>query len=465
MRERPTKHRKLKHRHWVAPFAVTVWTFIAALSAQKIDPSFADVVDRVRPAVVTISVTRSRGSEFGWESEHGGTVRQTPSTRAYGSGIIFDTEGRILTNRHVIQGAVSIRVGFADGRTVTGTLIGQDPETDLALLQVSAGIPSTHVAQLGDSDSLRVGDWVIAFGSPFGYHHTVSVGVVSATGRQLDAIEQNHATPFHSFIQTDAAINPGNSGGPLITVSGQVVGINTAYNPAAPGIAFAIPINLAVPIANQLARVGRVSRGYLGIVPQRIDEELARSLDLVELTGLLIADVRPDGPADRAGLSRGDVLLELGGRPVQTVSDYGTALAALAPGGPIEAVVYRGGQTARLSVTPGNRPQISAPPRENSHSAGDAIGIEVINRWSLEAGRLGAKKAGQGVIINYVSPGSSADQKYLKKGDAILEIGGEGIWREDDYAAALEKSPTDRPVLILIRPAGQKTTRYVALSL
>ena len=464
-RKARTRRRKPKLRHGAVHFAVVVWMVFATASAQDSDRSFADVVERVRPAVVSISV-RSLGSEFAWGPERGGTVRQSPSTRGYGSGIILDTGGRILTNRHVIHEAVTIQVRFDDGATASGTLIGQDPETDLALVQVDdpTGISSAHVARLGDSDSLRVGDWVIAFGSPFGYHHTVSVGIVSATGRQVDAIERDHVTPFHSFIQTDAAINPGNSGGPLINSNGQVVGINTAYNPGAPGIAFAIPINLATPIADQLARAGRVSRGYLGIVPQSLDKELARALGLTESAGLLIADVRPEGPADRAGLSRGDVLVELDGRPITAVSVYGAALAALAPGNPVEAVVYRHGQTTRLSVTPDDRPEKDTPPKENRDSAGDGFGIEVVNRWSLEVGRLGAKKAGQGVIISYVAPGSSADRKELKKGDAILEIVGEGIWREDDYGAALLKRVDDRPVLILIRPRGQRTTRYVALT-
>ncbi len=304
-----------------------------AAPAHEIDRSIADIVDRVRPSVVSISVTRSRGSEFAWGPERGGTVRQTPSTRGFGSGIVLDVDGRILTNRHVVNEAVTIQVGFTDGRRVNGRLVGQDSETDLAVLQIDrADLSNDHIALLGDSDSLRVGDWVIAFGSPFGYHHTVSVGVVSATGRQLDSIERDHPTPFHSFIQTDAAINPGNSGGPLIDTSGRVVGINTAYNPGAPGIAFAIPINLAARVAGKLTTAGRVSRGYLGIVPQDLDAELAEALSLAEISGLLIADVRPDGPEDQAGLSQGDVLVKLGARSIATVADYGAVLAELSPG-------------------------------------------------------------------------------------------------------------------------------------
>ena len=344
-------------------------------------------------------------------------------------------------------------------------VVGRDLETDLAVLEVddSSGITEAHVARFADSGSVRVGDWVMAIGSPFGYRHTVSVGVVSAAERELDSFNGDRLTAFQRYIQTDAAINPGNSGGPLIDASGFVVGINTAFNPVGPGVAFAIPIDLAGPVASELVRSGFIVRGYLGIVPQHLDDDLAAALGLTDKAGVLIADVKPEGPADRGGVSRGDILISLSGIRTPTVSAYIASLTELSPGRPTEATLVRAGQETKLVVTPEIRPGRidSEKPEEEP---GDILGLDVADRWSLEASRLDAKKNGQGVVITYVSPGGLADQKKLKKGDIILEMGDRSIWRKEEYQEALEEHVTSRPLLMLIQSRGRGTTRFIALS-
>jgi serine protease Do len=252
--------------------------FLTARPSQAADKKgpFAEVASSVRPTVVSISSSTPRGSEISRAR-----FRRTPSAQRFGSGFILDNDGHILTNNHVVNDAFGIQVALSDGTEYPAAIVGQDPDTDLALIRliVQHPIAATRISKLGSSDSVSVGDWVMAVGSPFGFHHTISVGVISAKGRHLDRIEgETLPPPYQDFLQTDASINPGNSGGPLVDLQGRVVGVNTAYNPGGAGIGFAIPIDLARDVAEKLLRHGEVTRGYLGVHPQDLTPDLAETL-------------------------------------------------------------------------------------------------------------------------------------------------------------------------------------------
>ena len=424
--------------------------------------SFADVVRLVRPAVVSISANSSHGREI---SRSG--LRRGPSALRYGSGFVLDAAGHVLTSNHVIHGATGIRVGFSDGTEYAAEIVGQDPDTDLALLRLlSKGpIDRSRIARLGASDSVQVGDWVMAVGSPFGFHHTVSVGVISGKGRHLERIQGGiPAPPFQDFLQTDASINPGNSGGPLVNGAGRVVGVNTAYNPAGSGIGFAIPIDVAGRVAAQLRQHGEVVRGYLGIHPQDLTPDLADALDLPSTSGILIGEVQADGPAGQGGLKRGDVIRTLDASPVVNAQDFLNRITGCRPGESIALVVLRDGKPLSISCTLGRREKRPRPPNGFRSNRSNWPGLEVKNRSDWESGRLQASRTGPGVVVHYVAPGSPAEKKQIERGDAILEIDGVAIANVRDYHGMLaEIKRAARPGLFLILKKDDGNTRFVAL--
>ena len=329
---------------------VVAWLSLAFGTAQAEAPPavptgnpspFVQVAQKVRAAVVGITISKARGYEIDRARK-----RRSPAPRYYGSGLIIDRQGHILTNNHVVDEALRIQVTLSDGRNFPAEIVGQDPETDLSLIRAIADdrIDAHNVAHLGDSDSVQVGDWVMAVGSPFGLNHTVSVGVISAKGRRLDTIEGDVAPPsFQDFLQTDASINPGNSGGPLVNMNGQVVGINTAYNPAAPGIGFAIPINLAGRVVGELRSHGKVVRGYLGVYPQDLTRDLSEALRISPSGGVLVGEVEPDSPAEHGGLVRGDVILKISGRSVLNTAGFLTMVSNQRPGSEVQLSILRNG--------------------------------------------------------------------------------------------------------------------------
>src|SRR5438132_929182 len=298
------------------------------------EEAFTTVADRVTPAVVNVSTVPrkqpveeapERFREFFGEEFYERFFRRRPreETRASGSGVIVDAKGYVLTNNHVIENAQDITVRLSDGRKFTAKLVGRDPKTDLAVLKVDA--PALlPVAELGDSDQLRVGQWAIAIGNPFGLDRTVTVGIVSATARNRVGV-----ATYENFIQTDASINPGNSGGPLLNLDGKVIGINTAIVAAGQGIGFSIPINQAKEVMRQLIASGRVVRGWLGIAIQDVTDELAGTFGVKE--GVLVAEVMKGGPAEAAGVRQGDVIVELNGAPIKEVPELQRRVAAVAP--------------------------------------------------------------------------------------------------------------------------------------
>ncbi len=426
------------------------------------DGSFADVARLVRPVVVSISANSAYGREI---SRSG--LRQGPSALRYGSGFVLDDIGHILTSNHVIEGAIRIQVGFSDGTEYAAEIVGQDPDTDLALLRLlsAAPIDRSRIARLGTSDSVRVGDWVMAVGSPFGFHHTVSVGVISAKGRHLERIQGDiPAPPFQDFLQTDASINPGNSGGPLVNRAGRVVGVNTAYNPAGSGIGFAIPINVAGRVAAQLRQHGEVIRGYLGIHPQDVTSDLADALELDSTSGILIGEVQSDSPAGRSGLKRGDIIRTLDDEAVIDAEGFQNRITRYRPGESVALSVLRDGMPLRISCTLGRRRKQPRPPGRIQTNISNWPGLEVKNRSDWESGRLQASRTGPGVVVHYVAPGSPAEKKEIERGDAILEIDGVAISSVRDYHKMVEKiRGAVRPGLFLILKKDDGNTRFIAL--
>ena len=375
--------------------------------------SFADVVQRVNPAVVHITATQ--GADSGAADHPGGGVR-----RGEGSGFIVDPDGYILTNHHLVSSPERIRVRLADKREFSAVLVGADPSTDLALLRVRAsGLPSVV---LGDSDRLRVGEWVCAIGNPYRFEHSVTVGVVSSKGRKI------YDASFDAYIQTDAAINPGNSGGPLINAAGEAVGVNAAVSAQGQGIGFAVPINVAREILGPLRTTGRVSRGYLGIQLQELDPDLQRMMGLQEPHGAVVLDVLAGGAGAAAGLKRYDVITHVGGRPVEDGDQLVRTIAARPPGTAVALSVFRDGRRFEVLARLEERGAVDAPDEgdeeqdwEEDHSSeGDALGLVVAEPSPQMRAEL-ASVDRKGVVVRDVvglSPGIEA----LSNGDVVVDL-------------------------------------------
>src|SRR5436309_7839893 len=328
---------------------------------RAMEDAFSAVADRVTPAVVHVSTVQKKGAagapeenperfrEFFGDEFYDRYFRRRPreDSRATGSGVLVYLKGYILTNNHVIENAQDIIVRLSDQRKFTARLVGRDPKTDLAVLKVDAPA-ALPAAELGDSDHLRVGQWAIAIGNPFGLDRTVTVGIISATARTRVGVTQ-----YDNFIQTDASINPGNSGGPLLTIDGKRIGLNTAIVASGQGIGFSIPINEAKEVMRQLIAKGRVVRGWLGVVIQDVTDELASSFGVKEREGVLVADVMKGGPAESAGLRPGDVITELGATRIAEVPDLQKRVAAVAPGESITLTVVRDRRPLGVTVRAG----------------------------------------------------------------------------------------------------------------
>jgi serine protease Do len=379
-------------------------------------PSFAEVVARVNPAVVHVDVIED-GRELQGLDEAGFELPR----RGEGSGFIVDPEGYILTNHHLVPGPARVRVRLADKRELAARRVGSDPSTDLALLKVEArGLPAVP---LGDSDGLRVGDWVCAIGNPLEFDNTVTVGVVSSKGRKI--FNQS----FDSYIQTDAAINPGSSGGPLVNMRGEAIGISAAVSSEAQGIGFAIPSNVARAILVQLRDEGRVRRGYLGVQLHELDPDLARMLGLPEPRGALVVDVSAHGAAAAAGLRRWDVVTGLGGQPVSSGDELVQAISNLRPGSEVRLSLVRDGRSMSAAARLGERTADALPwpepeavrPTAGPADEGDALGLivgdldaEVQVALEVPADRLG-------VVIRSIL-GADRGTDVLEEGDLVVEV-------------------------------------------
>lgn len=444
-----------------------------ALEVIGFPQSFADLAERVSPAVVNIStvttvvIPGNPFKQFFGNSDRGGPLEDffrrffgdTPNRelrqRSLGSGFIIDGDGYIITNNHVVERADEISVKLADGREYEAKVIGRDTKTDLALIKISSLFKSLPSLALGDSDGIRVGDWVLAIGNPFGLEHTVTQGIISATGRVIGA------GPYDDFLQTDAPINPGNSGGPLINLKGEVIGINTAIVAAGQGIGFAIPINLARSITSQLKEKGKVVRGWIGVSIQAVTPEIADYFGLKEPKGALIGDVAPGGPADKAGIKRGDIVVSFAGEKVEDASALSRIVAGTSVGEEVDVTVVRGGNEMHMKV----KVEELKEEKMTSHAQTpeSKLGLrvdDITRRWQMEFGITHKS----GAVVIDVEPGSPADLAGIQVGDVITEINRKPVESMKDYVAIMEKTEKDKPLLFLVNRKGQSFYATINIS-
>ncbi len=437
-------------------------------------PNFVDLVARVGPAVVRVAVVgheqveqevppELRGTpleelfrRFGQQQGRGappdGQGERPRRTMGQGSGFIIDPGGLIVTNNHVIGDADRVSVELPDGRQMEAEVVGTDPQTDIALLKVDAGQP-LPVVRWGSSDTLQVGEPVLAMGNPFGLGGSATSGIVSARGRQIGA------GPYDDFIQTDASFNPGNSGGPLFNIAGDVVGVNTAiFSPSGGniGIGFAVPSRIAQRVVEELRRTGRVERGWLGVSLQALDRELAEALGTTEQRGALVSGIEPDSPAARGGLRPGDVVTAIEDTPIRGPRDLAAAVGDRKPGTTITMTIQRDGKEAReriaLGTPPDRKEQAAAEPRDAMRAG--ALGLAV--RPNPE---------GEGVTVVQIAPGSIAEARGLQPGDIILRAGRQEVNTPAGIASAIDAARNDgRPSIALQIQRGE-ARRYIALPL
>ncbi len=377
-----------------------------------------------------------------------------------GSGVIVDKDGYILTNNHVVEGADEIKVILGDKREFEGKIIGTDPQSDVAVIKIEGD--NLPVANLGDSDALRVGKWAIAIGNPFGLSQTVSVGVVSATGRADIGIAQ-----YEDMIQTDAAINPGNSGGPLVNIKGEVIGINTAIftkTGGYQGIGFAIPINMAKVIMKSLIDIGRVARGWLGVVIQDLTPALIKQFDVTVSDGVLVADVQPNSPSSEAGMSTGDIIVKYSGKEIRDVNHLRNVVAQTEIDKEVDVVVLREGKEKTLQVKIQEQPAdlFATKGKGPLPSAKEDLGITVQNLTKDLAKSLDIEDE-KGVVVTEVVPGSPAANADIREGDLIREVNRKKIKEIRDFSSAIKSAKGDDEILLLAKRGDY--TRYVILKM
>jgi S1-C subfamily serine protease len=386
--------------------------------AKRLSEGFVAVAERVSPSVVQIDVTARNEKADVIARFFGRGGGDEPIARGMGSGVVFTPDGAILTNNHVVEEALTINVRFRDGRYLPARLLGRDPATDLAVIKVDA--TGLTPAKLADSDAARVGEWVVAIGSPFGLGYTVTAGVLSAKSRAglgMNAIED--------YLQTDASINPGNSGGPLCSLQGEVLGINTMIVGKGQGIGFAVPANMAQRVGNQILKTGRVSRAWLGIGVQDLTPELAAAMKLSPGAGTLVNNVASEGPAFRANVRPGDVIASVAGHPVHDGRDLVRETLTHEVGQPVQLEIVRSGQHYAAQVTLSERPEAPVEPTPVQQQAvpHNGLGLIVRDLAPQQASQMGLA-ARPLPIVTQVTPGSAADREGLRVGDVIIEANG-----------------------------------------
>ena len=432
---------------------------LAVSETPMVPANFTDLARVVRPGVVNIQVVkkvknvgfgfRSFGGPFGGQNPFGdffgpfseGNPPRSFEQRGVGSGFVMNRDGYILTNNHVVEDADQIKVKLANGKEYDGKVVGRDPKTDLALVKIN-GASDLHSLQMGNSDDLKVGSWVVAVGSPFGLEQTVTAGIVSAKGRVIGS------GPYDDFIQTDASINPGNSGGPLINLKGEVVGINTAIIASGQGIGFAIPINMAKEVVTQLQEKGHVTRGWLGVSIQEVTPELAKSFGLKEKKGALVAQVVSGSPAEKAGVEQGDVILEFDGKEVADSKDLPRIVASTPVGKAVTLRLSRNGKVVDQQVKVGEmeeKAEVAKTP-----STKKSLGITVQNITREMAKGLGLKKE-TGVVVTGVEPGSPAADAGIRTGDVIREVNRKPVTDVQDFFQKIDKARDQDNVLLFLQ--------------
>jgi len=445
----------------------------AAAPAGNISPqgtvqSYADTVDRVAPAVVTVRSARRvkaggqfpfLGDEFfrrffGEPGQRNFGAPRDEVEHALGSGVIVRSDGYILTNHHVVDGAEEMSVDLGDRRTFKAKLTGSDAPSDLAVLKIEA--TNLPVLTPGDSDKVRVGDICLAVGNPLGLGQTVTAGIISAKGRRTDLSDGS----FEDFLQTDAPINRGNSGGALVNTRGELIGINSqivSSTGESIGIGFAIPSNMATSVMNQLITKGKVSRGQLGVTIQYINSDLAASLGMKEVRGVLVNQVSRGGAAERAGLKSGDVILAMNGTPINDVNTMRNRVAAAGPGAQVTLQILRDGKPLDMHATLDEfKPEANRSGRApgGGAPAPGQLGLSVEPLTPDLAERLGLPRTAQGLVADRVAPGSAASEAGIQEGDVIQEVNRQPVRSAEELRAALQKSG-DRPALVRVNRQGR----------
>lgn len=488
----------VKRRVVAISLAVTL-SLPVAFSAHADGPeSVADLAEKLLPAVVNISTSQRveatdqrrvpvprapEGSPFQeffdeFFGDRGGEAPNAPETprsprgrqvQSLGSGFVIDSSGIIITNNHVIEGADEITANFADGTALKATLIGSDPKTDVAVLKVEPEEPLIFV-NFGDSKSMRVGDWVMAIGNPFGLGGTVTVGIISAQNRDINS------GPYDSFIQTDAAINRGNSGGPLFNENGDVIGINTAIispSGGSIGIGFSVPSNLAQTVIEQLQEFGETRRGWLGVRIQQVTDDIAESLDMEDPRGALVAGVTPDGPAEEAGIKPGDIVLTFDGKEVATMRELPRIVADTAVSKAVSVIVLRDGKEVEVKVTLGRLEEgeklIAAQEDEEAEQAAKPVQVLGMTLGELDEEAIKKYEIAEdveGVLVASVEENSNAAEKQVRAGDVIQEVSQEAVKTTADVEKRIDelKKEGRRSVLLLLMSKGGEL-RFVAVRL
>jgi serine protease Do len=457
-------------------------------------PNVADLADKLLPAVVEISVETKAPDgasmpdmpqlpddspfkdffEDFFKRRQQGQGGDAPSNRtlsSMGSGFIVDASGVIVTNNHVVEGAESMQVHLQDGTLLKAELVGRDPKTDLAVLRVKSDRPLPTVA-FGDSDTLRIGEWVMAIGNPFGLGGSVSLGIVSARNRDINA------GPYDDFIQTDAAINKGNSGGPLFNLDGNVVGINTAiFSPTggSVGIGFSVPANTAKNVVDQLIKYGETRRGWLGVRVQSLSDDLSESMGLGKASGALVADVTDGSPGKAAGIEAGDVITEFAGKPIREMRELPRAVAATEIGSSVVVKAIRKGKEMSFTVTigrleDGEKIAMAADTKkpENAPAVVTILGMTLSSITPELRDKYKIDEKVKGALITEVAQDGAAAEKGLEPGDVVLEAGGKPVEGAGDVSVAMEAAQKagKSSVLILAAKAGKAgETRFIALKI
>ncbi len=464
---------KVSSARFLVALLVSIMAVPGLLSAKPISPDFVELAKKLNPTVVNIRTAknikpkqrqqRRQQNPFGnnfFDDFFNRFFDEMPQQRprreqSLGTGFIISADGYILTNNHVVNGADEVMVKLSDGREAKGEIKGVDEKVDLALIKISDK-ENLPFAELGDSDALEVGEWVMAIGNPFGLSHTVTAGIVSAKGRVIGS------GPYDDYIQTDASINPGNSGGPLFNSQGKVIGINTAIIAGGGGgIGFAIPVSMARTVVSQLRDSGKVTRGYLGVRFQHLTTDLAKSFGLDSDKGALIASVDKDTPAERAGLRAGDVILEFDGRPINEGNELPRYVAATPIDKKVKLVIFRDGKKQDIALVVGKLKDGASDSSSGGSNEIEKIGITVEELKKETADRLGIRE-NRGLVITAVKPGSPAEEAGISPGTMIIEINGqrpETLSAFIDAAAGLKNGDIVR--LLLRKPDG--SMHYVAV--
>ena len=422
--------------------------------------SYAPVVKNVLPSVVNISSSKvvkvdhqtSQQMEpffrqFFGDGEGPFEAPRDRREKSLGSGVIVSPEGYVLTNNHVVDGATEVKVTLSDKREYVAKIVGTDPKTDVAVLKIDA--QNLKPVTLGDSSKVEVGDTALAIGNPFGVGQTVTRGIISATGRGNLGIED-----YEDFLQTDAPINPGNSGGALINDRGELVGINTAiltHSQGSEGIGFAVPVNLARQVMDQILKNGKVERAFMGILPQDMTPEMAKAFGQKDARGVVVGDVTANSPAAEGGVRRGDILLEVDGKPVATANELRMTISMMQPGTDVRLKVLRDGSEHQISVKLGEMPTETAMVKPDGSDSTKALdGVEVSNLSPEMADKLGLPAASKGVVVTDVDPSSKVADSGLRKGDVIQEVNHESVKNVSEFQSALKKGGSD-PLLLVNR--------------